>query len=300
MTCLNPVSRFVVRICVVAALCVGVPVGTAKAETVQIVTTDRMSVEVMGEGPDVILIPGYASSREVWRPLAEALAPDYRVHLVQLAGFAGEPWSHGEGAFLRPAVQGLIRYAVALERPAVIGHSMGGLAGLMMTQQQPEVVSKVMSVDSLPFFGAMQGPQVTAEQVAPVARQMGAMIKAVDETMFRQQQLMTASGMMKDEAGRSAMVDWSMTSDRVALATAIVDVVTTDVRAGLAGMTTPVWAVYASDENGGTPAALAEAMWQREYAPLPGVRLERVDDSRHFIMFDQPQKMLDLVRAFLD
>ena len=29
--------------------------------------SDRLSVEVVGQGPDVILIPGLASSREVWR-----------------------------------------------------------------------------------------------------------------------------------------------------------------------------------------------------------------------------------------
>ena len=52
--------------------------------------SDRLSVEVMGQGPDVILIPGFASSREVWRPLARRLSATHRVHLVQLAGFAGE------------------------------------------------------------------------------------------------------------------------------------------------------------------------------------------------------------------
>jgi len=294
---LNPVLRSVVSICVVVALSLGVQVGMAKAEVVR---NDRLSVEVMGEGSDVILIPGYASSREVWRPLAEALAPDYRVHLVQLAGFAGEPWSHGDGPLLQPAVDSLITYAQGLDRPAVIGHSMGGLAGLMMAQQAPQALSKVMSVDSLPFFGALQGPQVTSEQVAPVARQMATMIKTVDEAMFRQQQVMTASGMMRSEAGRAAMVDWSMTSDRAALASGIVDVVTTDVRAGLPGMTTPVWAVYAEDSNGGKPAAMAEALWQREYAPLPNVRLERVDDSHHFIMIDQPQRLLALIHEFLN
>jgi pimeloyl-[acyl-carrier protein] methyl ester esterase len=293
---LHPVSRFVVRFCAVAALCVGVQVAAAKAEVVQ---TDRLSVEVMGQGPDVILIPGYASSREVWRPVAEALAPDYRVHLVQLAGFAGEPWSHGDGPFLQPAVEGLIAYAEGLDRPAVIGHSMGGLSGLMMAQQKPEAVSKVMSVDSLPFFGAMQGQQVTAEQVAPVARQMGAMIKAVDDGMFRQQQTLTAQGMMRTEAAWAAMVDWSLASDRSALATAIADVITTDVREGLPAMTTPVWAIYAADANGGAPAAMADSLWQVQYASLPGVRLERVDDSRHFIMIDQPQRMLELIREFL-
>ena len=50
----------------------------------------RFSVQVVGSGPDVILVPGLASSREVWRA-AVAAVPGYRYHLVQLGGFSGEP-----------------------------------------------------------------------------------------------------------------------------------------------------------------------------------------------------------------
>ncbi len=52
---------------------------------------ERISVQVEGAGPDVILIPGLASSREVWAGLATTLRQQYRLHLVQVAGFAGSP-----------------------------------------------------------------------------------------------------------------------------------------------------------------------------------------------------------------
>jgi pimeloyl-ACP methyl ester carboxylesterase len=90
-----------------------------------------------------------------------------------------------------------------------------------------------------------------------------------------------------------------MMSDRHAMASAIRDVMTTDARPGLAAMTTPVWAVYAADANGGAPEAMADGMWGREYATLPGVKLVRVDDSRHFIMNDQPERLNLLVDEFL-
>ena len=95
------------------------------------------------------------------------------------------------------------------------------------------------------------------------------------------------------------MVDWSMASDRQAMAAAIRDVMTTDVRPELAAMTTPVWAVYAADADGGTPATMADAMWASQYADLPGVTLIRVDDSRHFIMADQPGLFAATVDRFL-
>jgi pimeloyl-[acyl-carrier protein] methyl ester esterase len=287
------------------ALAAGGLVLAVRAEAAPVVQTafasDRLSVEVVGSGPDVVLIPGFASSREVWRAEAGRLAATHRVHLVQLAGFAGEPWTHGDAPFVGPVVEEVARYVreAGLERPAVIGHSMGGLAGVLLAQAHPELVGRVMSVDSLPFFSAMFGPQVTAESARPFAAQAAAGILAADEAGFRAQQTQTATGMVRDPATREAMVEWSMASDRHAMAAAIRDVMTTDARPGLAAMTSPVWAIYASDADGGAPAAGADALWSREYAALPGVKLVRVDGTRHFIMADQPARFAELVDQFL-
>ena len=305
------VARSTLRaVCLASAslLVVGASALAVRAETAPVdvaaqaaFASDRLSVEIVGSGPDVILIPGYASSREVWRAEAERLKATHRVHLVQLAGFAGEPWTHGDGPFLEPMVAELARYIreARLERPAVIGHSMGGLTGLLLAQGHPEAVGKVMSVDSLPFFSALYGPTATAESARPFADQAAAGILAADDAGFSAQQGQTAIGLARDPATREAMVRWSLASDRQALAAAIREVMTTDARPGLAAMTTPVWAVYASDADGGAPAAMADALWSREYAALPGVKLVRVDGTRHFIMADQPARFAALVDQFL-
>lgn len=263
--------------------------------------SDRLSVEVIGSGPDVILIPGLASSREVWRPLATRLAATHRVHLVQLAGFAGEPWSHGDGPFVAPEVEELARYIAetGLDKPAVIGHSMGGLSGLLLAQSHPDRLGRLMIVDALPFYSAMFGPAVTPDQARPFAAQASAAIRGADDAAFRSMQVQTAAGLARDPAMREAMVDWSMTSDRQAFAAAMTDVMTTDARPGLAGMTTPVTALYATDAEGALPPAMAQGLWEREYAALPGVKLVRVDASRHFIMADQPARFDELVDEFL-
>lgn len=294
----------------ISLLMAGVAVGAARAETLDSggvaqssasFTSDRLSVEVIGTGPDVILIPGYASSREVWRTQAERLSATHRVHMVQLAGFAGEVWTHGDGPFLQPALDDLARYVRegGLEQPAVIGHSMGGLTALMLAQQNPDLIGRVMSVDSLPFFSALYGPTATAETARPFADRAAEMMLTADPDSFRAGQAAGAPGLARDPATQAAMVDWAVASDRQALATAIREVMTTDARPGLAAMTTPVWAVYAADDNGGAPAAMADQMWAREWAGLPGVTLRRVDNSRHFIMADQPEAFADLVDAFL-
>ncbi|MDI6625326.1 MAG: alpha/beta fold hydrolase, partial [Brevundimonas sp.] len=237
--CLASASLLVVGAAAFAVRAEAAPVAAVQSAF----ASDRLSVEVVGSGPDVILIPGLASSREVWRAAAERLKATHRVHLVQLAGFAGEPWTHGDGPFVEPVVGELARYIgeAGLERPAVIGHSMGGLTALLLAQAEPGLVGRVMSVDSLPFFSAMFGPQVTAENAQPFAAQAAAGILSADEASFRAQQAQTAVGMARDPATREAMVEWSMDTDRQAMAAAIRDVMTTDARPGLAAMTTPVW-----------------------------------------------------------
>lgn len=273
----------------------------APAQASAAFASDRLSVQVVGFGPDVILIPGLASSREVWTAEAERLKATHRVHLVQLAGFAGESWGHGDGAFVQPVVDELARYVreQGLNRPAVIGHSMGALVGLRLAQDHPEAVGRLMSVDSLPFFSALYGPTATVETTAPIAAQMAQTLIAMPDDAFAASQTQTGVGMARDPAAREAMVRWSVATDRHALAAAMRDVMTTDARPGLTAMTTPVTALYASDADGGAPAAMADALWGREYATLPGVKLIRVDDSRHFIMADQPEKFGELVDAFL-
>ena len=273
----------------------------ALAQSAPTFTSDRLSVEVLGSGPDVIFIPGYASSREVWRAEAERLSATHRVHMVQLAGFAGEPWGHGDGPFVQPVIDDLARYIdeAGLRDPAIIGHSMGGMSALMLAQQYPALVGKVMSVDSLPFFSALFGPEVTVETARPFAEQAAAGTLAADDASFRAGQVQGAVGYVNDPATQAAMVEWGMASDRQALATAIKEVMLTDLRPALPTMTTPVWAVYAADANGGAPPAMADALWQREYATLPGVELIRVDDTRHFIRADQPERFSEIVDRFL-
>src|SRR5437879_5120763 len=82
-----------------------VPVATAPA-----FAPTRFTVEVVGNGPDVILIPGLTASKEVWRGTV-ATVPGYRYHLIQVAGFAGAPArGNREGPVVAPLAEEIARY----------------------------------------------------------------------------------------------------------------------------------------------------------------------------------------------
>src|SRR5690349_3191072 len=149
-----------------AALALSIPAGMAPAApaapavaTARAFAPTRFSVQVIGTGRDVILIPGLAGSRDVWRGSAAAV-PGYRYHLVQVAGFSGAPAAgNARGQVVAPLAEEIARYIEAkrLVRPALVGHSMGGTVAMMVAARHPTRVGKVMVVDMLPQPAGLLG-----------------------------------------------------------------------------------------------------------------------------------------------
>jgi pimeloyl-ACP methyl ester carboxylesterase len=261
----------------------------------------RFSVEVTGEGPDVILIPGLASSRDVWDATVAQLSATHRVHAVQLAGFAGEPVGAAvDGAVVGPFVQDLNAYIEAnqLDHPAVIGHSLGGASALMLARDHGDNVGRVMVVDALPFFSLLINPAATAESIAPQAAGAREQMLAMSDEQFAAVQTATMARLVRTETLRPTVIGWSIASDRSVIARAMYDVMTTDLRADLPGIGVPVTVVYAVDPAMG-PEAAVTGLYSGLYAALPNHTLVRIDQSYHFVPLDQPEAFAAAVADFL-
>ena len=267
----------------------------------KLIVRDRISIEVVGSGPDLILVPGLDSSRQTWRRTAERLRGRYRLHLVQVAGFSGEPArANATGRILAPTAEAIDAYIVEARLAPVIyvGHSLGGTMGLYLAQHHPEHLKKVLLVDSLPFYGVlMGGPAATADTVRPMADRMEAMMSAPAGAASDPTAMLAS--MVKDPDGLKAVVGWSKTSDRSVGGRAMADDMTLDMRAGLPTMQTPITLVYPFDPAVGVPLPQWEGLYASQFASVPHKTLVRVDDSRHFVMFDQPVKFDAALDAFL-
>lgn len=264
---------------------------------------DRITVSVTGQGPDVVLIPGLASSSAVWDATVRQLSGRYRVHVVQVAGFAGAPvGGNADGPVLDPLVEAVDRYikTAKLKSPAVIGHSMGGLTGLALARRHPADVGRLMIVDSLPFYALLFSPAATVDAVRPQAVAMRDGMIAMPPETFNAQQAMTMPRLVKSPEGLKAALAWSQASDRAVVARALYDVLTTDLRSDLPAVTTPTVVLYPFDPMMGAPVERVEQMYAGAYAALPGVRLERVENAFHFVMLDQPAVFADAVERFLN
>jgi pimeloyl-ACP methyl ester carboxylesterase len=254
-----------------------------------------------GKGPDVLLIPGLASSRDVYAAEAKLLTANYRLHLVQIAGFAGQPAGpNATGPILAPVVEQLHQYITDnhLQKIPVIAHSLGGLLTLMLAQAHPEDVSKLLIIDTLPFYGLVFSPGATVENVAPQARIMHDQFVAVPNDQFAASQPLFTSRLVKDPDGARQVSASSIASDRTVFANAMLEDLATDLRPQLATIKTPMTLLYPYETAEGSASEVA-ALYTNAYAAKPNLTFVRIDDSRHFIMYDQPVAFDKAVQTFL-
>lgn len=262
----------------------------------------RITVTTRGQGPDLILIPGLASTAEVWRGVEERLAGQRRLHLVSVRGFGDlAALDNAHGAVMAAVASEVRRYVSEqrLERPAIIGHSMGGQIGLRIAADAGRRVGRVMVVDSSPFFPALISPQATVGDVEPIAQLAYQAIQFLgDEALnMRGRQMGLELGGATDTV--FGTMGWQG-GDRRVLAQALYEVMTVDLRWRLPDITAPVTVVYGWSADQNSPRARTDSLFRAAYARLrTPVTFERIEGAQHMVMIDQPTRFLAAVERFL-
>ena len=272
--------------------------------------SDRIHVRVDGEagGRDIILIPGLSSSPEVWQGTVDHLGAGWRVHRIHVQGFAGAPVEGNAqtGAtptpVAAPVAEEIARYIAeqGLEKPAVVGHSMGGTIGLMLAARHPDSVGKLMVVDMIPFMGAMFAPPgASNEAITTMADQVYAGMASVSRAEYDQRATVSLTGMIATEGLRAGPLEDSRTSDQKVSAAAFRELIVTDLRPELSRIVAPTEVMYVKFNDPRMTPEITDQIFRSSFANLPGVTLKRIDDSAHFIMLDQPQAFYGELDAFL-
>lgn len=284
---------------VTLAAALALPLGGALAAPF---SSERITVRTEGSGLDVLLIPGMNSSPRTWASTVAAV-PGYRYHLVQVAGFAGQPaGANQDGPFLVPVAEEIARYIkeAGLKQPAVIGHSLGGTLGLVLASRHPDALGRLMVVDMVPNLGAVfAGPGANAARVQMVADRVAGAIASATPEQRRQNATATIAGMVDNAAMRPIGVEDSLASDPAVGSRAYRELLTTDLTPELPKIAVPLTVLYIQPKAVPVPAAQFDASYKAWYGGAPHVTLKRIDDSAHFIMWDQPARFQAELKAFL-
>lgn len=130
----------------------------------------RVHVLVQGEGPPVVLVPGFADPAAMWAPLMAELS-GFRLYAVDRPcfGLSGRA-EHQTGSFRTLAVQFLdqVLEGLELERALFVGNSIGSLWSLWLALDRPGRVSAMAHMGCPAFILGTSAPLLLRLLSVPV------------------------------------------------------------------------------------------------------------------------------------
>lgn len=121
-----------------------------------------------GDGPDLLLLHGGGDNLETWRDFAPLLRRDFHVWAYDARG-------HGrclapDVASVDAMVEDVIDVAIRLDRPLVVGHSMGGVNALLAAARSDRLRG-VVALDGVPRWWSQ--PNLTRADIQEIAHSRG-------------------------------------------------------------------------------------------------------------------------------
>jgi pimeloyl-ACP methyl ester carboxylesterase len=264
--------------------------------------TQGLDVKVSGKGPKIILIPGLASSGEVWDETVAELSINFECHVLTLPGFGSNPAIELPDGFLRGMELQITDYIEKqTEKVTLIGHSLGGFLSLRLSRSIPDKIDRAIIVDSFPFYSAAFNPAATEENMVEMATQMRQLMITQSPEQYRAQQEVSMPIMTTNKEKLPIAVDWSLESDRETTAQALYELMTTDYREVLAEVSTPILVLGAwhSGKAYGLTEESAKKTFEGQYQKAKNIQIEMAPTAHHFIMWDNPEWFMEKVIAFI-
>lgn len=250
-------------------------------------------VSKTGKGKQVLIfIPGFASSGAVWDETKAVFEKDFTCYTLTMAGFAGvksqpnpsfENWKNEIANYIKNN---------KIEKPILIGHSMGGGLALAIAADYPDLIGKIVVVDALPCLAALSDPSFKSKDNNDCSA-MVTQMTAMNETQFYDMQKQTMPRLLADTSKLEMVVDWSVKSDRVTFAQMYCDFFNIDLREKIAAIKCPSLILLESYFINLKPAI------EGQYKNLKTAHFQYAGKGMHFIMYDDKEWYLGQLNNFL-
>jgi pimeloyl-ACP methyl ester carboxylesterase len=242
--------------------------------------------EEAGAGdPAMVFVHGWTGDHTQFGPQVEHFSRRQRAVVVDMRG-------HGHSDATRPFdiptfsddVAWLCE-RLALDRPVVVGHSMGGMIAVELAARRPELVRAVIALDS-PFVAAGE----LGSTVGPVLEALG----GPDHLAARRQMAVTSIGPYLSPEQRDRLVATHCVPARHVAEEAFTSVVGWDGAKTLSEVDNPVLAISSGmgGRGGHTDAS-------RLAATCPQLFVGAVVGAGHFIQLEVPDQVNAMIERFL-
>ena len=227
----------------------------------------------------IIFLPGFASSGDVWNETKSNFEKDFTCYTFTMAGFAGvKPQPNPSFTNWEREIVNYIK-ANKIEKPIIVGHSMGGGLALAIASDYPELISRIVVVDALPCLAALRDPSFKSQEnndCTLMVNQMTAMSK--DE--FHQMQKRNMAMLLANPSKQDEAISWSMKSDRNTFSQMYCDFSNTDLREKIATIKCPSLILLEFGfSNYKEPI-------EAQYKNLKTATFQYSNKGLHFIMYD--------------
>jgi pimeloyl-[acyl-carrier protein] methyl ester esterase len=252
----------------------------------------KLHVESRGQGPDLVLLHGWAMHGGMWGPWLDGLVGEARLHIVDLPGHGHSPWVT-EASDL----PGLAEAVVPLvpRGATILGWSLGGMVALELARRHPGHVQALVLVATTPKF--LAGPDWEHGLEPAVLNGFAQGLEADSRRTVQNFLALQARGDERAAATLRALRDRIVSRgepDRRALAAGLHILSSVDLRHELPRIALPAL-VIAGAHDRLTPCAAGRELADR----LPRGTLRIIERSGHVPFLSHPDQVLAEVRTFL-
>ena len=243
-----------------------------------------------GNKPPIILAHGFSDDGLCWTPVAEILAADYDVIMVDARGHGrSDGPEQGYGSAESAADLAGVISGLGLHRPAVLGHSMGAATALTLAGLYPDLPGAILLEDPPAWW--FIDPAIAGNRRGRFGDWIVNLKRKTREEMIADQRVSsprwsdTELGPWADSKLRlsfhvlnregSAAVDWPATVKKI---------------------TCPTLLITADPEQGAIVTAEAAAALQ---TLVPQVQIAHIPDAGHSIRREQFDRYMAVVQEFL-
>jgi pimeloyl-ACP methyl ester carboxylesterase len=249
-----------------------------------------LHVDRYGSGPSsIIIIPGLACGPWEWAREITLLSRNDTVYALTLSGFDGRPYTISGDPFDEFSRNfWALLDARKIERPVVIGHSLGGTLALTLAEEHSDRLAGVLALDGLPVFPALAQADASAREKA--ARGASAQIAAVthDQLVAYERVYMQQIGTL-DPSLVEPTAALEARSDPKGIAAWISADLSRDLRPGLVRITIPLIELMPYASPSPYTQAQTVSFYQSLLLDASTASVVPIENARHFAMLDQPE-----------